>query len=200
MDDNNRVRPPIFSFDRHQWPRLLFLLVLMGVGVGMIIVGNLTAAPPPPDDSSARVAEQRDTGEGGLAGTAREMEGRLEEVLSEVQGAGRVTVRITLVSGPRYDYAINVSTNERQVREGSEANRTTEERTREDNLVLVQGGGGQQQPVVVEERQPQVQGVLVVADGAVKPEVQWALTRAVQTLLNVAPHQIEVLARQPPAS
>lgn len=196
MDDHNQVRPPIFSFDRQQWPRAALLLALAAAGVILILVGNLSRPPSPTGGEVALPPGPEPAAEAGsLGAAARELESGLAEILGEVQGAGHVTVRVTLARGPRYDYAVNVSTSERQANEGGEGNRITEERTREDNLVLVQGGSGQQRPVVVEESQVQVQGVLVVADGAVAPQVRWELTRAVQTLLDVGPHQIEVLPR-----
>ena len=48
-------------------------------------------------------------------------------------------------------------------------------------------------PLVLKEIQPKVQGVLVIARGGGSVEIKQSIIKAVQALLNVETHKIEVL-------
>ena len=54
-------------------------------------------------------------------------------------------------------------------------------------MTLVSG-----KPVVLREKMPEVQGVVIVADGADMPSVRLEITKAVQALLKVPNGNIEV--------
>ena len=52
------------------------------------------------------------------------LEQRLEKTLSQIKDVGEVDVIIFLASGPKYDYAVNVSTVEKQVNEKDQSGGT----------------------------------------------------------------------------
>lgn len=119
------------------------------------------------------------------------LESRLEKVLGEIDGAGRVSVTVIFSEGSTREFAVNVSTTVKEVEEKDQAggNRTTCEKT-ENGQVVMQGN--EQQPVVVKESMPKIQGVLVVAQGAENPLIKERLFLAVQSLLQVPAHRINV--------
>ena len=51
-------------------------------------------------------------------------------------------------------------------------------------------------PVVVKEKQPEIQGVLVVAQGANNSMVKQAITESAQTLLGIPAHRVTVYQLQ----
>ncbi len=110
---------------------------------------------------------------------ADQLESKLEKVLSQVKGAGDVSVLVTLGSGFEYVYAT-----EEVVKETSSGTTTTS------TIILVSG-----EPVLVKEIYPQIQGVLVSASGADDISVKVNLITAIQTVVDVANEDITILTR-----
>ncbi|MFA5535553.1 MAG: hypothetical protein WDA53_00080 [Bacillota bacterium] len=129
----------------------------------------------------------------------RELELRLEKILSQIQGAGQVEVAVFLAAGTSYEYAINVSANQRVIDEKDQGGgvRLTTENNSSDQYVLIRGNqAGLEQPIIIRETRPQILGVLVVAEGARDAQVKNKLTRAVETALGLEIHRIQVLSRR----
>ena len=125
------------------------------------------------------------------AGT--DLESRLETILSNVQNAGQVRVMITYATGPEIVPALSTSTQKNSSEGGANGSGSTTESTTENTEpVVVQGDNGTE-PMVLVQKEPVVLGVLVVAEGASRLDVQIKLMQAVQTGLQISPDRIEVL-------
>ena len=204
------------------------LLLLAAVGVILIILGTAlrsgtsTRSPQSPVQGSGAAgtgsaAAVDDTGDGTAAaglsassglvgGTAvdryrSELESRCETILSKVEGAGAVSVRITMAGGSSREYAQNTvveeSVNEEQA--SGQTKRSSERRqTREIVLSTDSQSGRGQVPVLVTEQAPRIAGVLVAAPGAADSGVKRELARAAQTLLGVPAHRVMVVASRKP--
>lgn len=123
-----------------------------------------------------------------------EMENRLERILGQIQGAGKVSVNISLASGPTYEYATNVMANSKTTKEEvNGGSRVIDESIEEGKLVITRGQNSNEAPVVIREQKPEVQGVLVVAEGAGNPNVRMELGRAVETALGISSYQVHVV-------
>lgn len=109
------------------------------------------------------------------------MERRLEDALSRVEGAGEVTVVLTLKDGPRQVLAQDGS--------ASEGDSQT---TRETSTVMASKGSGTQEPVALQELGPSYRGALVVAPGAGDPQVRLALSEAVSALTGLGSDKISI--------
>jgi stage III sporulation protein AG len=122
----------------------------------------------------------------------RTLETQLQEMLSRIQGAGEVSVMITLANGPEVKPLTNVQSSERNSEEKGADGRsvTTTETTRNEQVVTASADAG---VAVQEATLPVINGVLVVASGASAPQVRAALTTAVATSLNVAPSRVVVV-------
>lgn len=107
------------------------------------------------------------------------LENKIKSVISKIDGAGECDVAISFVGGIEHEY---VFSNESQTN-GDITNKKS-------GLTLVSG-----KPVVLREKMPEVQGVVVVADGAGKASVRLEITKAVQALLKVPNGNIEVFKR-----
>lgn len=126
------------------------------------------------------------------------LEERLERILSEIEGAGEVKVMITGVSDGEVVHAYN-QVEESSLREehnGADNADTTDELRREQELVFMEGSSGERIPVVIKSYQPEIKGVVVVADGAGNSMVQQDITGAVEALMGIPPHKIRVLKRK----
>ena len=101
------------------------------------------------------------------------LEEKLERALSEVEGAGEVTVVLSVAEGPRRVLA----------RDGSAEESTTS---------TVSKGAGSQEPVELQTVGPVYRGALVVAQGGGDPSVCLALCRAVSALTGLGTDRITV--------
>ena len=127
------------------------------------------------------------------------IENRLQTTLAQIEGVGEVTVTVFLSSGPKFNYAVNSTTNERTIEEKDKSgtNRVTAEHNLTDQLVLTrEGSANTENPVLLSEDQAQVQGVLVVADGAASSYIKREITLLVATLLNVPEYKVTVEPRK----
>ncbi len=133
--------------------------LIFGAVLLLIVFGNFQSA-----GSSATASFD-------LTEYAKVMEQRVANVLSQIEGAGRVDVMINFEKGVEMIPATN-----------TEGDR--------DTIVLVSG-----KPVVLAEIQPKISGVLVVAEGAGNVKVKLELTKAVCTLLSVDSNCIEIFTK-----
>ena len=135
----------------------------------------------------------------GPAQTETSLESRLEDILSTVRGAGRVRVLITYATaGERV--AATVSTTDESVSEtsgGATATRSEQSRQMKQPATISTEGG--QSPIILVEKEPEIRGVLVVAEGAADPTVRLNLQRAVQAVTGVSLSCIEVFEMNYPS-
>lgn len=122
-------------------------------------------------------------------------EEQLEKVLGNIKGAGKVSVMITYKNGNEVVCATNVETQTNTVTEKSENGGIKESETVIENKspVTIDSKNGENALVIV-ENEPEIKGVIVVAQGAEKVKVKMDLQKAVETVLQVSPSQVEIFA------
>jgi stage III sporulation protein AG len=125
------------------------------------------------------------------------LEGDLSSILSKIQDAGRVSVMITLKSGseiiPAKDESISDKvTNEKDTSGGT---RIINEKTTDDKVVFTAAQGGNSKPLIIKEINPEIQGVIVVAEGAKDSRVKLKISQAVQTVLDIPAYRVTVYER-----
>lgn len=106
------------------------------------------------------------------------VEQKLEKLLGKVDGAGKVSVAISVESGMETVLAMTTTTKE-----------TSNGRETVSTPLLVNG-----KTVVLKELYPKISGVLIVAEGAEKLPVFNKIQQATLSLLDVKVSQIEILA------
>lgn len=106
------------------------------------------------------------------------LERKLENLLSKVEGAGRVSVAINVESGMETVLAVSTT-----VKEGSNGRETTT------SPILVNG-----KTVVLKELYPKISGVLIVCEGADKIMVYTRIQQATLSLLDIDVNRVEILA------
>ena len=109
------------------------------------------------------------------------LERRLEGALSQISGAGEVSVVLTLKETARQVVA--------QDGAATEGNGQT---SRDLTTVLASSGGGAEQPVLLQQLSPAYQGALVVAQGGGDPGVRLALSGAVSALTGLGTDKIAI--------
>lgn len=126
------------------------------------------------------------------------LEERLEQILQEIEGVGYVKVMITGLSDGEAVYAYNEaeeSSTQEQINESKILNRANEARV-EKELVFMDGSSGQRIPVEIKRIKPEIIGVVVVADGGGSSTVRGNIISAIQALVEIPPHRIQVLKRK----
>lgn len=201
--------------DLLKMPGLKPLLLLAGLGVLLIIVGSLFRASAP---DSSNTADQYPIGQsissetGSASRSASDyrsdltpadryridLETRAAAILSRIDGAGAVSVQITLEGSAYRSYAFDTVEETKSIEEklsGSESRVTTEKRETRDLVLPSDSASGRgQSPVLVQEVYPSISGVLVAAPGARDSRIKRELAEAAQTLLGVPAHRVMVVA------
>jgi stage III sporulation protein AG len=139
------------------------------------------------EESPAPVARQDLEEEGSME---TKISRELESILSQIEGAGRVRVSISLSSDGLKSYATNMRNEKRESEEidPQKNNKKSNEESVVRELAVSSGS-----PLLIENKSPEVLGVLVVADGARSAVVREKLNHATATLLNIAAHKVVVV-------
>lgn len=103
----------------------------------------------------------------------QELEQRLEQLLGEIQGVGKVSVMVTLESGEETEYAVDTRESDQSL---------------EQDHVLLKG----EEPLVETVWYPQVQGVAVVCQGAQDIQVCAQITQLVSVLTGATTNRISI--------
>lgn len=147
------------------------LLILFIVGIILLLFGGKFTSSR---QTTPSAAERPQTV------SAEELEQKLADTLSQIQGVGKVKVMITLEDNGSSELATDMQNTNRG-----------EETDFEQKTVIV-SGNGTTSPYVVREKSAGVKGVLVVAEGGGNKAVRETVENAVTALLTVLPHRVTV--------
>lgn len=166
------------------------LVIFVVVGVIIILAGGYLTKPSQSgevmkDQGLTQLPQGSNTGYSG-AEVVADMEKRLSELLSLVEGAGKVSVMIYADSSSEIVPAYN---DELDNRSDNQDDRTSVESSERRELAL----SGDDTPVILKVVIPQIKGVVVVAEGADDLLVRQELNNAVCTLLGVPEHRVQIL-------
>lgn len=162
----------------------------------VICIGLLALVwPSSKNGTSGPVGSISNADKGALPGNSNStgIAAELEAILGQIEGAGQVDVSVTLASSGLKTYAVNVREENRQSEEKDQqgGTKTSVEETVTHDLAVSSGDA-----LLVEEKNPDVIGVLVVADGARISAVREKLSNATATLLDIPVHKVTVLPRK----
>lgn len=114
--------------------------------------------------------------------TETSLQESLEEILSQISGAGRVSVLLTQAAGKETVYQIDENASAENG--GSSSHRQT---------VLVSGTGREETGLVRQVREPTYLGAVVVCQGADNAAVRLAVVEAVRSATGLTTDRISVL-------
>ncbi|NMA86336.1 MAG: sporulation stage III protein AG [Tissierellia bacterium] len=118
------------------------------------------------------------------------LERKLEEILGELKGVGKVKVMVTLEDTIEKVPAFNTNKNNETTSE-IDSQGGTREIVREDmSIQMVTSNDGNL--MFIKEIKPTVRGVIVIAEGAENLEVKEMLYEAVKTVLGISGNRVEV--------
>ncbi len=171
----------------------LVLLVFFGV---MLLVLSL----PSGDSTSGREEEAvENSGEGDVLFQAMEKYAKRQgeataEILSKVEGIGKVEVMLTLASSEEkitlQDDNLTKNDSSEQDQAGG-SRKDSEYQLKEESILVKQGG--EESPYVVQVHSPEIEGVVVVAQGIDSSKKEAEIIEAIQALFQVETHKIKVM-------
>ena len=180
-------------------PKKNHLLILFLVGLLLFVAvfpfpaSDQSGADTVESTSAASVNEGSTT----LGEYESYLEERTADILKQVDGVGDVTVMITLKSGGQKiiekDQSGSSQTTEEEDNEGGK--RTVEESTSDKTSIYEQDSDGSSAPYVSKELSPEIEGVVVIADGGGNAVTAQTITEAVQALFGVEAHKIKIMKR-----
>ena len=154
--------------------------------IAVVIVGAVLIMWPSVGDTNT-------PNESAVAGTPpfslQEQESKMEDALAKIDGAGSVSVVLTLKKGIEQVIAVDEKSSVSESRDGDSL-----EYREENNVtaVIVSTGTSTDGTVTLKYIYPEYQGALVVAEGAGSPEVKLRLTEAVAALTGLSTDKITV--------
>ena len=202
---------------KQEWLRKLFrkdnllILVLMGVllfvialptkdggGKGGETAGGTAGNHENMPNASGQEPDDRGGAATGGAGAdpdyAADLERRLTEVLENMEEVGRVKVMITLKSSSELVVEKETPLNRSMTTETDAQGGTRTVSTSEmGESVVYSTEGSSSEPYVVKSYVPEIEGVLVVAEGAGNGKVNRTVTEIVQALFGVEAHKVMVV-------
>lgn len=179
---------------------------IKGISKNQLLIGGLAgilllviAMPVNTDKDKEQKLPEKESGKeteqsaGAYTGYGRELERKLEQILGEMEGVGKVEVMITLKDdGERIlDKDITRSSQEVSEEDGAIKRNTRESQYQEETVFSKETEQGQ--PFIAKETAPQVEGVLVVAEGGENAKTVKNISDAVLALFPVEVHKIKVV-------
>ena len=180
---------------REKWKKIPKNQILIGGLVGILLL--VIAIPIDGGKKKTQEISTQQTmseGESQEGVYEKKLERRLTEVLEKKDGVGKVEVMITLKDNGEsvVEKDVTTSSQNTQEEEGSSARNTAENQSQEETVFSGQQGSGQQ-PFISKEVTPQIEGILVVAEGGGNSVVIKNISDAVLALFPVEAHKIKVV-------
>lgn len=123
-----------------------------------------------------------------------EVENSIKQILSKINGVGKVDVLITYSESSRVVALYNENSKQSQTQEEDTNGGTrTIEETNNDKEIIFKEENGEKVPVTEKIVMPKMEGALIVAEGANNAEVKTNIIQAVEALTGLSTHKIQVL-------
>lgn len=121
-------------------------------------------------------------------------EEKLANILSNIEGVGKVKVLLTYSQTSTYVPIYNENLKESNTTESDSAggSRTVEESDSQKEVIYKEDGNGNREPVTQSIISPKIEGAIITAEGANNADVKTAIVQAVEAATGLATHKIQV--------
>lgn len=171
-------------------------LMMLAVGLICLILawpsGRKTSENGQNESSPGQNSQSESTDMGDSYET--QLETRLKQLLSQVDGVGQAEVMIVLKESEEKIWRTDITTSISSTQETDQGGGTRKiESSEQSEDTILSGSSGQGAPILEKEIRPRIAGVVVSAQGGGNPKVQAEITEAVEALFDVPSHKIKVL-------
>ena len=157
--------------------KLLLIIAIGFAGICALLLSEIIPASQKEPETTEKCTEQTDY--------AAQTEAKLTDLLSSIEGAGRVKVMVTLESSGEQIYLRDSSLSESS---GENSGISSDEVNK---YIIIDNGSGEG-GIVAKVISPKIRGVAVVCDGADSAVVRRAVTETVTALLNLSSARVSV--------
>lgn len=157
------------------WGRYKYFLLVILVGVLL-----LTSGMQPASNTQEQVAEQADHGF-----DLQAFQQSVADSLSQIDGAGRVTVLLSLETGEESVYAADVS-------KSSQTTDNNSNESYESTTSILSDGSYGEAPILIKSKYPTFRGAVILCEGADDDAVRLQIVHAVSALCGISSDCISV--------
>lgn len=179
---------------------LVFFIVVLIITIVVINViwnGNKKTNNQETNIVNKKLAESQDTPSGTSElqnnDIKNELEGKLEKILSKIQGVGEVQVCINYQESAEVVamYNENSKTSSTEETDTSGGTRKIEEIDTQKDIIYKENNG-EKTPITKKVIQPKIEGAIITAKGANNAETKTNIIQAVEAVTGLATHKIQV--------
>jgi stage III sporulation protein AG len=157
------------------WKKYKYVVLIVLLGVMLMLIPTTRKSASKQQTTSLNVEE---------AFSLEETEKRMEAVLGQIDGVGKLRIMLTLASGPQLQLASDV--------DRSRGGGSSDGRDRQETVTLNRGSG-YQEVIVTKQVYPVFRGAVVVCQGAGNSAVRLAITEAVSALTGLSADKITIV-------
>ena len=175
------------------------ILILVGI-LCLVVVWPASGTEPIASEDSMNSNTDSNTSGGfdvnsSLNAYIENQEIRLKNILSQIDGAGDVQVMIRASASKAYVVEKDMTTSSSSVVETDSegGTRKSDDLQRSETTLYTKDNNGNDVPWVVKEMEPEIEGVLIAAEGGDQNPVAGEITQAVQVLFDIPVHKIKVV-------
>lgn len=130
----------------------------------------------------------------GSVSYGEQIENKLEEEFAKIEGVGKVVVIITMKTKGEIVLNKDTPTSESQIieKDAQGGSRESNDSERQETTILINSGNGER-PIIIKEFLPEVNGILIIAEGGDNIYIKSNLINAAKVLLDLPAHKIEVM-------
>ncbi len=180
---------------------MIILILTIPSGSGMVLKeGKPAESKGQTELQKGLVTENADQVAAVAAGADRtyeeQMEARVKKILKTVDGVGQVEVMIVLKSSKEKVLRVDKNTSDSSTdeKDSSGGTRKITSKEQQESTILT-GSGENTSPIVEKEISPEIEGIIISAQGGGSPTVKAEISSAMEALFNLPPHKIKVLKR-----
>ncbi|MDD6276616.1 MAG: hypothetical protein PUB20_07330 [Clostridia bacterium] len=150
--------------------------IIVIAAVGLLGIALLAASEFIPDNREEPQVEQEQTQDNSV----QELEERLTQIITSIDGAGNAKVMITLDTGDENIYAVE------------DKSSNSEKSGSYDRSYVVIEKDGEESGLLLKVAEPEIRGVAVVCEGADLPEVRSEIVSTVTAVLGVSSNRVSI--------
>ena len=171
------------------------ILVLAGILCLVVVWPTKEASDENMDYEPSILSEDSKDSVSSLVAYVEKQEERLREILEQIDGVGNVEVMIRASASKEYVVEKDLVANDHTILETDSdgGTRQSMEQARSEASVYTKDTNGNDIPLVVKELEPEIEGVLVAAQGGDQNSVVSEIMQAVQVLFDIPVHKIKVV-------
>lgn len=165
--------------------KLLIIIAVGAVAIILLLLSEITGG----GDKKADTDTCTEVSETDIKSYSEDIEKRLTELISSIDGAGKTCVMVTLECGTEQVYAENLDSENTLSKTND--NETDIKNSVEREYIIIDAGKGEN-GLILKILQPEVRGVAVVCEGAGAAQVRKDVTEAISAVLGISSARISV--------